>query len=228
MKKKPKLEHLRTFGSIAYVRIPDPMLHKLSLRGRKVLFLGYEITTKNYRLYDLETRSIMKSRDVHFAEENNHEEDEEVVCFDEGKTKKVYDDVDRNNDAVTEIENKDSDEDKQIDDDSEYDRSASSSSDDASPINSKSQLTTRSGRTIRLPDKFSDYVSVGSTLLTTDKVTEPSTYKAAIESNEKQLWVDSMKSEIDNLLKNATWTIVDRPIHKNVIGCKWVYRLERK
>lgn len=34
-----------------------------------------------------------------------------------------------------------------------------------------------------------------------------------------------MQAELDALLKNNTWTIVSMTSHRNVIGCKWVFRV---
>lgn len=62
--KKPKLEYLRTFGSVAYVRIPEQLRQKLDARGKKVILLGYDTSLKNYRLLDLENNSVIRSRDV--------------------------------------------------------------------------------------------------------------------------------------------------------------------
>src|SRR5580765_4528437 len=33
-----------------------------------------------------------------------------------------------------------------------------------------------------------------------------------------------MKEEYDSLINACTWTLVDKPVNKNVIGCKWVYK----
>ena len=33
-----------------------------------------------------------------------------------------------------------------------------------------------------------------------------------------------MKEEIEQIEKNKTWTLVPRPVDKNVIGTKWVFR----
>jgi len=35
-----------------------------------------------------------------------------------------------------------------------------------------------------------------------------------------------MKEEMDNIEKNKTWQLVDKPRDKNVIGVKWVYRVK--
>jgi hypothetical protein len=37
-------------------------------------------------------------------------------------------------------------------------------------------------------------------------------------------WLKSMNGEPDQIEKNDTWELVPRPVNKNVIGSKWVYK----
>lgn len=37
-------------------------------------------------------------------------------------------------------------------------------------------------------------------------------------------WIKAMEEELDKIEKNNTWTLVPRPVNKNVIGTKWVFR----
>ena len=37
-------------------------------------------------------------------------------------------------------------------------------------------------------------------------------------------WCKAMDEEIGKIEKNKTWTLVPRPVNKNVIGTKWVFR----
>ncbi|MDF3675394.1 hypothetical protein, partial [Enterobacter hormaechei] len=37
-------------------------------------------------------------------------------------------------------------------------------------------------------------------------------------------WYKAMEEEIDQIKKNKTWSLVPRPVDKNVIGTKWVFR----
>ena len=37
-----------------------------------------------------------------------------------------------------------------------------------------------------------------------------------------------MKQEFDALSANNTWELVKMPKEKNVIGCKWVYKIKHK
>ena len=47
--KKPKLNHLRVFGSGAYAHVP--LRAKLDSKTRKCIMVGYGNVTKGYRLY---------------------------------------------------------------------------------------------------------------------------------------------------------------------------------
>jgi histone deacetylase 1/2 len=53
---------------------------------------------------------------------------------------------------------------------------------------------------------------------------EPNTVNEAL-SDEK--WVSAMQSEYDALMKNKTWHLVPPPHGKNIIGCKWVYKVKK-
>lgn len=55
---------------------------------------------------------------------------------------------------------------------------------------------------------------------------EPSNYNEAISCQEKDNWMLAMEEEIESLIKNKTWTLVNLPKDKNLIGCKWVYKLK--
>jgi hypothetical protein len=37
-----------------------------------------------------------------------------------------------------------------------------------------------------------------------------------------------MKEELTMIEKNETWILIDRPIHKKVIGVKWIFKTKIK
>jgi histone deacetylase 1/2 len=41
-------------------------------------------------------------------------------------------------------------------------------------------------------------------------------------------WATAMDSEHQALTRNHTWHLVPKPKGKNVIGCKWVYKIKHK
>jgi hypothetical protein len=66
--RKPALEHLRVVGCPAYYHLPKTGQKKLDPRGQKAVFIGYE-GSNQYRLWDEDKHSIIRSRDVLFDED---------------------------------------------------------------------------------------------------------------------------------------------------------------
>ena len=54
---------------------------------------------------------------------------------------------------------------------------------------------------------------------------EPNTYNQAKSHAE---WRDAMSRKIDALMTNNIWTLVPRPLGKNIVGNKWLFRIKRK
>jgi transposase InsO family protein len=57
---------------------------------------------------------------------------------------------------------------------------------------------------------------------------DPKTLQEAKSRSDWPLWKEAMDKELATLEKAGTWTTVDRPQGKNVVGSKWVYRIKRK
>ena len=69
--KKPDLSHLKVFGCLAYVHVPNELRSKLDPKAEKCMFIGYSLEQKGYRYYNPVTREIKVSTDVVFDELNN-------------------------------------------------------------------------------------------------------------------------------------------------------------
>lgn len=63
------MEYIRIFGCIAYAMVLDEKKTKLNAKGMKCIFLGYCKGTKAYRLMCIETKKIIKYRDIMFIED---------------------------------------------------------------------------------------------------------------------------------------------------------------
>ena len=50
---------------------------------------------------------------------------------------------------------------------------------------------------------------------------EPTTAKEALTLPE---WKSAMEAEMDSIVRNGTWDLMDRPSHRQVIGVKWVFK----
>jgi len=66
--KKPDVSHLRVFGCITYVHVPDEKRSKLDPKAKKCILIGYSSEQKGYRCFNPSTRKLQVSRNVVFDE----------------------------------------------------------------------------------------------------------------------------------------------------------------
>ncbi|PKI40213.1 hypothetical protein CRG98_039406, partial [Punica granatum] len=69
-RKKPDYQHIRVFGCLCYAHLNPRIKDKFGPRSRKCIFIGYPFGKKGWRVYDLEDREVLISRDVHFYEDD--------------------------------------------------------------------------------------------------------------------------------------------------------------
>ncbi|UYV61655.1 hypothetical protein LAZ67_1005777 [Cordylochernes scorpioides] len=74
---KPNVANYKIFGCNAYMHIPKENRKKWDNKSIKLMFLGYENTSKNFRLWDWKTRKIRISKDVTFDEKATTHSDRE-------------------------------------------------------------------------------------------------------------------------------------------------------
>ncbi|KAL4285133.1 hypothetical protein GQ457_16G021100 [Hibiscus cannabinus] len=67
---KPSVKHLRVFGSICYSHISASMRSKLDERAWRRIFARYSSQSKGYRIYNMESKMIVVSKDVIFYEDS--------------------------------------------------------------------------------------------------------------------------------------------------------------
>jgi hypothetical protein len=52
----------------------------------------------------------------------------------------------------------------------------------------------------------------------------PTTIEQTYSSPYADLWNEAVRSEMDSIMSNGTWKVVDRPYGCKPIGCKWVFK----
>ncbi|XP_070029916.1 uncharacterized protein [Nicotiana sylvestris] len=57
---------------------------------------------------------------------------------------------------------------------------------------------------------------------------EPQTFKAAMLSSNSAFWKEAVNSEIQSILDNHTWELVDLPPGNNPLGSKWIFKRKIK
>ena len=66
----PKVDHLRIFGSLCYLHVPKELRSKLDSKTKPCFFLGYDVQSKAYRVFDPHHQKIHISRDIIFDEDH--------------------------------------------------------------------------------------------------------------------------------------------------------------
>lgn len=205
--KSLRLNHLKQFGSEAYVYIPGQFRSKFQNKCKKMYLVGYANDSINYRVYNLETKEVIISKNVTFNEKHKNSESTCEITLntenDEGKGN-----IDRDNSQV------ESDQNNVI----EYETSTN----DFNTGKCESTRNLRNRSKLNKPLRYdNDYLACAAS------VEEPQTYKEAIHCRNKDKWEKAINEELTSLQENSTWKLVELPDDKKAIGCKWVFKVKQ-
>ena len=70
--RKPDVSNLKVFGSICFVHTPDCFRQKLDPKSEKGILVGYPLDTNGYKIYNIESKKFIRSKDVLFHENKFH------------------------------------------------------------------------------------------------------------------------------------------------------------
>lgn len=208
---KPTVGHLKIFGSLCFVHVPDEKRRKLEDKAKRGIFIGYSSQSKGYRVLILENEKVEISRDVSFDEGKKWDWDRQQ----EVKRKFV---LSLNNNSL------------------ETEKSQGLSNLIHSQLGDQNPNEDEEEGSSQLPKKYKSMTEIMQIAPRVDLEEaaqaneacflvseEPQTYDEASEIKE---WREAMEEEIKMIEKNGTWLLVDKPVKKNVIGVKWIYRIK--
>lgn len=201
---KPYLGHIKVFGTTGFMHIPKIGRKKWDAKAKKVYLVGYEATSKNFRLYDPESQKVKVSCDVNFNENFVRSEYVTFPSGDESGDESVSNgsnDVDTNDNQQAASPAK----------------SASNLNDDENESKEKRSLRKNPAQVHKYDaDRGCSAISI-----------EPNTYEEAVQSEHSTEWKRAIVEELQSINENDTWEIVDRPNNcMNVVGSKWVFKLK--
>lgn len=236
----PNVNYLKVFGSKAVALIKQPGRSKFSPKGKEYFMVGYSEESKAYRLYDKNTRRVIKSRDVQFLEPNANAcldnfnnsdfvsvEPLEVSNFstndgvttDHGEGEEKIIAVDINDVAKSKAGSNPIGDDLVCSDEEFFDTNeVLPELLKIGPGRPRKILSGLRGR----PTK--QYNVLNSL---TDVQNDPVSVQEALTSDDSALWLESMKKEYDSLIANKTWDLVKLPAGRRAIGCRWVFHKKR-
>ena len=214
--RKSSVKHLKVFGCIGYVKADTQHLRKLDDRSRSLLHLGTEPGSKAYRMFDPTNKKAVVSRDVTFDESKSWKwSNEDHGIEDEPRQFQLTLGTFGNQGIGTEESIVDTTDGHGI------------NSHEANDDTTEEPFIRRSTRVRKKPAYLDDYV-----LLSDDEAKrlllllneEPWSYEEAIE---EKVWRDVCQNEIESIIKNNTWDLVDLHEGAKAIGLKWIFKIKR-
>ena len=238
-KEKAHVDHIKVFGCVAYMKTPSMHLKKLDSRSKVVVYLGKEVGTKAFRLYDPEMKTVCVSRDVVFEENKSwcwSKETEEIITQLGSFT--VASDF-QNRETVTGSDPGSSTSNNSHSDSAENSIQNSDVSSSVKEGEMSTEITPESNRSISSSESedgprrhrpLSEIYNETERMELKDKelylmeLDEPVNFNQAVQGNE---WKRAMKIEMEAVERNGTWELTELPPGRKPIDLKWIYKIKR-
>ena len=212
--RKPDVSNFRVFGCCTHVHIPDQKRGKLDKKSKKCIFVGYLDGSKGYKLYDIERKVMIRSRDVSFLEYDfehlsteSQDQDDFKQLFDFGDAINKFELCDKETESIIE--------DDELESQCQQD------------VRRSTRMRTAPDRPGTVTGDWWNGENLDFAGITSTDDDEPCNFNEAISSRHSLQWKDAIKSEFESLKKNDTWELVHLPKGKNLVGNKWVFKIKR-
>jgi adenylate kinase family enzyme len=221
MKYGMERKHLRVFGCRAFVHVPKDERAKLDAKTKECIYLGSPRDELGFRLWDPATKKLVRSRDVVFYE------DQTIHDIQSKKLKTIVvhnsggDIPQMNYDRDQPTHPDQMEQPDQIEQDQEmHEKPMADDDDDEMDQEPQLRRSTRSKK----PSKR--YFS-GEYVTLTDEG-EPQSFMEAIETDDKDKWMQAMQEELQSLKENQTYDLVKLPKGRRALKNKWVFKLKSR
>jgi hypothetical protein len=239
---KSKVNHLRIFGSLAYLHVPRENRKKLDSKTQPCLFVGYDEQSKVYRLFDPLRRKIVLSRDVvvdenrvgyHHLKSTNTTYEDPFPVMSAPELKPGIELASENQDYQPNLENEPAFHEDPNDvqpvehPDIVLEPHAAQS---ALPRKSPTRPLPAAASSVSSNKRYPTHTRAPSSrlrdywTLLSEILEEPISYKDAIK---EKGWKSATKKEIDSVLKNQTWEVVNRKQWMRTISAKWIFKVKQ-
>nr|ABB47865.2 retrotransposon protein, putative, Ty1-copia subclass [Oryza sativa Japonica Group] len=195
-RKKLNLSYLRTWGCLAKVNVPIAKKRKLGPKTVDCVFLGYAIHSVGYRF--LIVNSGVPDMHVGTILESRD------ATFFENEFPMKYTPSTSSKETIM-----------------PHEHFAPIEHNDQTPEENPEEdniVDTRKSKRQRVAKSFGDDYIV---YLVDDT---PRTIEEAYSSPDADYWKEAVRSEMDSIMSNGTWEVVERPYGCKPVGCKWVFK----
>jgi hypothetical protein len=220
---KPSLAYTRIFGCDAFIHIPKAKQKKLDAKCHPGMFLGYSDESKAYRVWDKITRRIVITRDVIFHENTTSDFSTTSTSTYVPLLLQQIDSAPPNMTAPfavsVQVSGDINDADSQAP--SQTATPHASTSLPTANLPAIAPPTTCPQRLCKLANFYGEWAKLATTM-----VTEPKTYHEATTGPDQAQWQQAMQDEYNSPLQNQTWSITNLSQGRNIVDCKWTYKLK--
>jgi hypothetical protein len=237
--KIPDIRNYREFGTSCMHHNNKEHLRKLEDRAFPGLFCGMNNEETAYRIYDINKRTIIISRDVKFYEKGEIDfnvdlPDEELRVFEESgdeeeKLESLNNDIfeiEENNENVEEpnINLQEGAAERLVSDEEEGEEGEEGGEKEEAVELRRSERRRGYSASKREDREFWKKTNVlNLEAPRKESVYIPESFSKAIASEEKEKWIEAIEKEKESLSLMGTWKLVDRPKDKPVVKNKWVF-----
>lgn len=233
--KKPSLRHLRVFGCKVMAHVPKEKRSKWQSKAQERVFIGYCDSTNTYRVCDLKTQTIQKTRDVRFFENvfpgfnpSHTSEFEPHRDFISPQINVRYFSTPAQCNPPEQVGADENDEMLQEEAD-DLDNTLTSeqvgAGDVVEPVAAETlTLEQESDGNGSIPEQVYNPDSGENTEVKDIRSTRNANPKYVFVSREDNFWDEAMREEIQNHLRNKTWVICDLPDGVKPVKSKWVFK----
>jgi hypothetical protein len=201
---KPDLSHIKIFGSPCYYHIPKQLRKKLQPKSMPGIIVGYEPLKRSYKIIPLhKPEQIIFSRDIIC---------DEAVLVKRFLSTSFTPSINKNYQEYTPV--------------NIPKNNAAVQPSQPIPIDNEQQKKTRSGKCYQAsnsiePDLFWAYKGIVD--IHSD---EPKNLKAALESEDSEMWIQAIRNEIEILEQHETWyeEPIQCPNDQNPINCSFIFK----
>jgi hypothetical protein len=244
---KPDVSHLRTFGSIAFIHVPKAERRKLDSKSLKCFFVGYSLSQKAYRFWDVIGRKIKISRDVIFDEFFNAKPDFSTNLEREDfleilpkfsnpiQAPQPSDQANPINlmppvaEEILETQQEPS-RSPDVASPGIIDTSEDTSNSTTPPENNDSASSPPRTRFSPYPLRNRQPRKQWQSLLSfdsqEDEIYEPTSYADAMKSPDAELWKAAIQDEMKSLMTNKTWSLSELPPGRKCTLSRWVLKVK--
>ncbi|KAL0546105.1 hypothetical protein IC582_016010 [Cucumis melo] len=208
----PNLSYLKVCGCLAKVSFPALKKSTVGSKTFDCIFIGYAQNSVAYRFMCLNDKTINESRDAEFFE---HVFPLKQSLSAPSLSKRMHDPENPSSVSETPV------------------------SETVNTSNLRCELELRRSKRQRTEKSFDPNFLSTFIVKRRDEIDcnfknlylideDPKTYQEALNSVESSMWKETIKSELDSLVMNHTWDLVDLPMGNKPIRCKWIFKRKTK